>query len=144
MCINNLGLYKFLFFFFLSEHYFWLFFFFCIDLYLCFETVSKSLCFRIASTFPYVDLFFFTLFFFLLYRVLGHGPYKFCCRFWARYPCGCFLLGTELSTLGGLFSFPLFFFFVSIHELSKFFFLVKYWARYLEHLPGILDHVFET
>ena len=133
MCINNLGLYKFL------------FLFCCIDLYLCFETASKCLCFRIAFTFPYVNLFFFfTLSFFLLYRVLGHGPYKFCCRFWARYPCGCFLLGTELSTLGGLFSFPLFFFFVSIHELSKFFFLVKYWARYLEHLPGILDHVFET
>ena len=34
---------------------------------------------------------------------------------------------TELSTLGGFFSFPLFFFFVSVHELSMFFFFfVKY------------------
>ena len=41
-------------------------------------------------------------------------------------------------------------FFVSIHELSKFVFFffvclfVKYWARYPEHSPGILDNVFET
>ena len=132
-------------------------FFFGIDLYLCFETASKCLCFKIASkclcfritsTFPYVDLFFFFFFFkfsfFFLYRVLGHGPYKFCCRFWARYPCGCFLLSTKLSTLGGFLSFP---FFLSQFMNSAsffFFFFVKYWARYPKHLPGILDHVFET
>ena len=76
--------------------------------------------FRIASTFPYVDLFFFALSFFLLYRVLDHGPYKFCCRYWVRYPCGCFLLSTELSTLGSFFFFPPPFF-VLVHELNKFF-----------------------
>ena len=40
------------------------------------------------------------------------------------------LVGTGLGTLVALF---FFFSFVSVHELDKFF--VKYWARYLEHLP---------
>ena len=73
MCINNLGLYKFLFFF-LFEHYFWLFFVFCfffINLYLCFETAFKCLCFRIAFTFPYVDLFFFHIVFLSFVPSLG-------------------------------------------------------------------------
>ena len=91
MCINNLGLYKFLFFI-LFEHYFWLllllffFFFFCIDLYLCFETAFKCLCFRIAFTFPYVDLFFFS-----------HCLSFFCTKSWAMVPAS-FAVGSGPGT----------------------------------------------
>ena len=94
MCINNLGLYKFLFFFCLNTtsgcFLFFVFLFFFINLYLCFETAFKCLCFRIASTFPFVDLFF-SFFIFL------HCLSFFCTKSWAMVPAS-FAVGSGPGT----------------------------------------------